>query len=102
RILEGGPGGAQIGPTKTAQALYQAASCGIVGVSYADDEVPVTPGQTYYIEMSPAPGSAAFVAYRFASQAENGYPYGDAYYNGAHQPNVDLEMTIVEYAESGP
>ncbi len=102
RIRQNGPGGAQVGPTKTAQALYQAATCGLVGVSYAPDEVPLTVGSTYFIEMTPAAGSAPFTAYKFHSQSQNGYPYGDAYRNGVLQSNVDLEMTIIEYESSSP
>lgn len=97
RIRQNGPGGAQVGPTKTAQATYQATNTGIVGVSYAPGEVPLVPGSTYFIEMSPASGSPAFAAYKFHSQADNGYPYGSAYKDGVLQSNVDLEMTIMEY-----
>jgi len=96
RIREGGPNGPQVGPTKTAQALYQASTCGLVGVSYAPGEVMLTPGNTYYIEMT-SPDSPTFAAYKFHSQADNGYPYGDAYKDGVRQQNVDLEMTIIEY-----
>ncbi|GMU24092.1 MAG: hypothetical protein AMXMBFR13_41690 [Phycisphaerae bacterium] len=97
RIRQNGPGGAQVGPIKTGQSLYQAANSGIIGVSYAPGEVPLTPGNTYFIEMSPAPGSPAFEAYKFHSQSENGYAHGQAYKNGIAQSNVDLEMTIMEY-----
>ncbi|MGQ9651835.1 MAG: BACON domain-containing protein [Phycisphaerae bacterium] len=97
RIRQNGPGGTQVGPTKTAQSTYQAANTGIVGVSYAPGEVPLTPGSTYFIEMSPAAGSPAFAAYKFHSQADNGYPYGSAYKDGVPQSGVDLEMTIMEY-----
>lgn len=97
RIRANGPGGAQVGPTKIAQATYQAATAGLVGVSYAPGEVPLTPGNTYFIEMARASGSPAFVAYKFSDQGANGYPDGSAYWNGTLQNNVDLEMTIIEY-----
>ncbi|MCP4249743.1 MAG: hypothetical protein GY778_22095, partial [bacterium] len=84
-------------PVKTGQALYQAATAGLIGVSYAPGEMPLVPGNTYYVEMTPAPDSAAFAAYKFRHQSQNGYPHGDAYWNGLPQSNVDLEMTIMEY-----
>jgi hypothetical protein len=97
RVRQNGPTGAQVGPTKIAQAVYQATNCGLVGVSYAPGEVPLVPGNTYFIEMSPAAGSPTFAAYKFHSQSDNGYPYGSAYKDGVLQPDVDLEMTIMEY-----
>ena len=96
RVRQGGPYGGQVGPTKTGQALYQASTCGIVGVSYERGEVPLVPGQVYHIEMTRS-GGGQFNAYKFASQAINGYAPGDAYKDSVQQWDTDLEMTIMEY-----
>ena len=99
RIYANGPGGAQIGLTKIGHGAWNAGGTGLVGVSYAPGEVPLTAGNTYYIEMSVVSGATGFTPYKFDRSADD-YPYGHAYMSSGPRTDIDLSMTIMEYAES--
>jgi len=92
RILEGGPDGAQIGPTKTTQGGYFASSTDLVGVSYNPNDVVLVPGQTYCIEVTDTMNFTPFI-----QESWNSYSDGAAFRNGTATGN-DLAMTIMEYS----
>jgi hypothetical protein len=104
-VHRGGPGGEQIGPTKRVNTAWWGPGVGIFGVSYSPGEVPLTPGGTYYIQVTtvdpkgPGVEDIGFnpVAFQLPDDA---YPSGMAYKDGKRQPDVDLEMTIVEWTSS--
>ena len=89
-VHAGGPWGAQIGPTK---------SCGFTadwghGWAFAPGEVPLTPGQTYYIKMVRTPPDSGlnyqYVAYDI-------YPGGIMYRDGVANSGYDLVGRVMEY-----
>ena len=94
RIRKGGPAGPQIGPAKTTQGAYFASTTGLFGVSYNPNEVPLIPGQTYYIEVTDTIGFTPFV-----QEGWNSYSDGAAFRRGA-ATGYDLAMTIVEYGDA--
>lgn len=114
KVRQGGPTGPQIGPDKITLAAYQAFGVGLHGVSYNPGEVPLTRGQTYFIEFNihnPPPESPGFNPYLMkpASGASCGggddhdsYADGIAYRDNVPRPDDDLSMTIIEYAIQGP
>lgn len=91
-----GFGGPQVGPLKICGgAAFEASCTGLAAVSYNPGEVPLTPGQVYYIEFNafdydPERG---FEAWRHT----NDYPLGHAYVSGQPATDIDLAMEIVEY-----
>lgn len=91
RIRQGGPYGPQIGPTKTTQGAYFASSTDLLGVSYNPNEVPLVPGQTYFIDATDTIGFTPFV-----QETWNSYSDGAAFRRGV-ATGYDLAMTIVEY-----
>jgi hypothetical protein len=92
RILEGGPAGTQISPTKTTQGAYFASSTDLVGVSYNPNDVTLVPGQTYCIEVTDTMNFTPFI-----QESWNSYSDGTAFRNGSATGH-DLAMTIMEYA----
>ena len=60
-IRREGPGGDIIGGSKTTKGAYFASSTKLFGVSYGRGEIPLVPGETYFIEIR---GSAAFTPLR--------------------------------------
>jgi hypothetical protein len=95
----GGPPSNPVGLVKRARGAWEAgAAC--MGIGYAPGEVPLTPGQTYYIEMTPYGGPIGYTAWRFDDPAD-AYPDGHAYANRIAQPGIDLSMTIMEHAAVG-
>lgn len=98
-VRQGGPAGPRIGPEKTAQGAYFASSADLCGVSYQPGQVPLTPGQCYYIEAR-NPQDQSFTA--FLQEPWNRYDDGQAYRNAAPVTNEDLAMTIVEYTHPAP
>ncbi len=101
RVYTNNPSGTQIGPTKVSAAAAQTGGVGLVGVSYAPGEVPLTTGNTYYIEMAVPSDPWGFTPYKFNNPVDD-YPYGHAYMSGGSQTSVDLSMTIMEYGSAGP
>ncbi|MHC4890061.1 MAG: carboxypeptidase-like regulatory domain-containing protein [Planctomycetota bacterium] len=91
RIRQGGPSGAQVGPTKTTQGAYFASSTDLVGVSYNPNDVMLVPGEIYCIEVSDTGNFTPYI-----QESENSYPDGAAFRNGVTTAH-DLAMTIVEY-----
>lgn len=90
-VHKGGPGGQQIGPTKTVYGAYFASSTDLLGVSYNPGEVPLTPGQTYYIEVTNAAGFTPYT-----QESWDRYDDGRAF-NNRTATDEDLAMTIIEY-----
>ncbi len=88
-----GLGGLQLGATKTTKAAYQAFGAGLHGASYSHGEVPLVPGRTYYIEFT---NSVGFNPYVMDSDR---FDEGMAVQNGVTRPDIDLNMTILEYTE---
>lgn len=93
RIREGGPGGAQIGPTRTSISLYQDYQKGVV--TWGINDVPVTPGNTYYLEITRAGGGNIACYY-----CANNYANGNYYEGGVAYSGRDL-MGIVAQAYVG-
>jgi len=91
KIRQGGPDGAQIGPTKTTQGAYFASSTDLVGVSYNPNDVTLVPGQTYCVDVTDTMNFTPYI-----QESWNSYSDGRAYRNGAATGN-DLAMTIMEY-----
>lgn len=83
RIRQGGPAGAYIGPARSVQA----AGDNEATVFWSLGEVPVTQGQTYYVEVT---GAAGFAPYRGPSN----YNQGAFYINGSAAGNTDMWSTI--------
>ena len=96
RIFEGGPDGAQIGPTKEISGAWFASSTDLLGVSYNPNDVTLVPGQTYYIEVTDVTNFTPYV-----QESWNSYPDGTAFRNGV-VTGYDLAMTIMEYSFPPP
>ncbi len=94
KVRSGSVNGTQVGPAKNGRGAYQASSNGLAAVSWAPGEVPLTPGQVYYLEISHPSG---FNPARF-TQPENAYAPGHAWQSYGAQPGVDLLMQVVEYS----
>ncbi len=98
RVRTGSPTGLQVGPAKTAWSASMAAESAFFSASWNPGEVPLTPGQVYYLEVS----STGFNPHRFTSGV-NAYPHGQAWQSyTVGYPNVDLHMQVVEYANAVP
>jgi hypothetical protein len=95
-VRANGPGGPQVGRTKVGHGAWNAGGTGMLGVSWAPGEVPLTPGQTYYIEMIVVGGATGWNPYRFDPGAD-AYADGQAYISGGAR-DFDLDMTIMEYS----
>jgi hypothetical protein len=89
-IREGGPDGPQVGPTKITSGAYFASSTDLLGVSYNPGEVPLVPGETYYIDVL---DTGNFTPY--TQPLWNLYDDGQAYRNGL-PTGYDLSMTIIQ------
>jgi hypothetical protein len=96
RVFRGGPGGAQVGPTKTTRAAYQAFGAGLHGVSYNRGEVALVPGETYYVEFTSSPGFNPYVM----EAGEDAYPDGAPYQDRAPRSGFELSMTILVYTDA--
>jgi len=97
RVLQDGPGGAQVGTSKRGKPARLNADPEML-VTWAPGECPLTPGQTYYLEVTKDGGGTFNVAYVNTS---NPYPFGDAYKDGVIVPGTDLAGTIMEEAAEG-
>lgn len=100
-----GPTGPQIGPTKLTNAAWNAGGFH-QGVSYSENEVPLTPGQKYMIDyeaVNPPPESFGFNPY---IMNDDSYSGGHGYrWNGSSWSPFagdDVNMTIVEYRAIAP
>ncbi len=91
-----------VGLVKRGRGAWQAGGAAMIGAGYEPGEVPLVTGNTYYIEITPYGGDAiGYEAYRF-DQPADAYAHGHAYSNRYPRPDIDLSMTIMEYAVSGP
>ncbi|MBI4582863.1 MAG: carboxypeptidase regulatory-like domain-containing protein [Planctomycetes bacterium] len=99
KVLRGGPGGPPIGPAKTAKAAYQAFGAGLHGVSYSPGEVPLAPGETYYLEFTNPEGFNPYIL----DDPRDAYPDGAGYQNGLLKAGgaVDVSLTIAAYTLTG-
>jgi hypothetical protein len=97
RVLENGPGGLQVGTTKRGKPARPTADPEML-VLWAPGECPLTPGQTYYIEVS-KDGGGLFNSVYVASG--NPFAYGQAYTNGVARAGNDLAGTIMEEESAG-
>ena len=98
RARSGSVTGPQIGPMKKSRAGLEAGGPVWAGVSWNPGEVPLTPGEIYYIEATGDPPSTiGLSAHRF-TEGENAYPDGHAYRDGTPLTSVDLYMQVVEYS----
>ena len=97
RLLEGGPGGATIGTMKRGKPARLTADPEMI-VAWAPGECPLTPGQTYYLEVTKDGGGTFNSVYAHRS---NPFPYGQAYTNGVALSGVDLAGTIMEEESLG-
>ncbi|MEX2186588.1 MAG: hypothetical protein WD875_07330, partial [Pirellulales bacterium] len=114
RVRQGGPDGPVVGIQRVAigNGNYTGdASWGVFGTAFAPGEVPLTPGETYAIEMQSLENyetlhgfvnikgqisndKPGFNPYR--KHARDEYPAGTAFLDGVKQ-DFDLDMQIVEY-----
>lgn len=97
RLLQNGPGGAQVGPSKRGKPARLFADPEMI-VAWAPGECPLTPGQTYYLEVTRDGGGAFNAVYVNRS---NPFAYGQAYQNGSAIAGVDLAGTIMEEESAG-
>ncbi len=96
-VYEGGPGGAKIGPTKRNKPARLGADPEMI-VAYGPGEVPLTPGQTYYLEVSRDDGHSFGAVY---ANDSNPFPRGQAFENRLVQTGFDLAGTIMEEHSPG-
>ena len=89
-IHEGGPGGAQIGPSKATTAYDYSPMGQKVTFCWLPGEVPVTSGNTYYLRVATADGTL----YAWCSKKGSMYPDGQAY-EGDVAHGGDLIGTIM-------
>jgi hypothetical protein len=97
RLLQNGPGGAQIGTTKRNKPARLGADPEMI-VTWTPAECPLTPGQTYYLEVTRDGGGTFNAAY---VNNGNPFPYGQAFRNGAVVNGTDLAGTIIEEQSAG-
>jgi hypothetical protein len=97
RVLQGGPGGMQIGTTKRGKPARRTADPEML-VTWAPGECPLTPGQTYYLEITRDGGGTFNLAY---ANISNPYADGQAFQNGIAQAGTDLAGSLMEEAAPG-
>jgi hypothetical protein len=96
RIFQNGPGGAPVGTIKRGRVARSGDPEMIV--TWAPGECPLTPGQTFYLELTKDAGGVFNVA---LVNTANPYAYGQAYTNGIVVPGTDLAGTIMEEESTG-
>lgn len=97
-VVERGPGGRQIGPTKSfptqsSPAGGWAGSTEYATVRWGPGQAPLVPGQTYGIRLWRADGKPALP---YLHATGNAYDGGSLYVDGIPHPESDLAMWIVE------
>lgn len=98
RLLEGGPGGVQVGTTKRGKPARVTADPQMI-VVWPPGECPLTPGETYYLEVTRDGGGTFNSVY---ANSSNPFAFGQAYLNGSPAAaNVDLAGTTMEEASPG-
>jgi hypothetical protein len=97
RLLQTGPGGAPVGIPKRNKPARLAGDPEMI-VTWAPGECPLTPGQTYYLEVTRDGGGTFNAAY---VNSANPFPFGQAYQNGIAISGTDLAGTIMEEQNPG-
>jgi hypothetical protein len=97
RVLQNGPGGAQIGPARQGKPARLGADPEMI-VTWAPGECPLVPGQTYYLEITRQGGGTFNSVY---ANNQNPFAYGQAYSNGTPLSGTDLAGTLMEEASAG-
>jgi hypothetical protein len=97
RVLQNGPGGAQVGTTKRGKPARPAADPEMI-VAWAPGECPLTPGQTYFLEVTRDGGGVLGSVY---ANNSNPFAYGQAYRNGIAIVGTDLAGTLMEEQSAG-
>jgi len=83
-IHKDGPGGEQIGPSKAVAPTRNAT------VAWGADEVPVTPGNTYYLHIETFNGGEFLINFN-----TDAYASGQAIFNGRPSANRDIAATVM-------
>ncbi len=96
RVFQTGPGGTPVG-TKRGRLARPGADPEML-VTWAPGECPLTPGQTYYIEVTKDGGGVFNVA---QVNRTDPFAYGQAYTNGVAMAGVDLAGTLMEEESAG-
>jgi len=97
RLLQNGPNGAQVGTTRRGKPARLFADPEMI-VAWSPGECPLTPGQTYYLEVTRDGGGTFNSVYVNRS---NPFAHGQAYQNGVAVAGVDLAGTIMEEESAG-
>jgi hypothetical protein len=82
-LHEGGPGGTQIGPSKVTGPESD------VLVAWGPEEVPTTPGETYYLHIESLSGDPFL-----AARQGDAYGEGHAVLNGRPEPGYDIAAVL--------
>lgn len=85
------PGGKRIGPARTTYTVTDLCQ-GRAAAFWPKGEVPLTPGETYYLEFAAEEGWALN-----AWTMNGNLPDSEAYVDGEEKTGVDLPVSIVEY-----
>lgn len=96
-IRRNGPGGALVGTAKRGRPGRVTADPEMI-VTWAPGECPLTPGDTYYVEVTRATGGNLSLVY---ANPNNPFEHGEAYQNGVAIPGTDLAGTIMEEEKEG-
>lgn len=90
RVLEGGPGGKQVGTTKYIKHMWDGH---LRNHAWARGECPLTPGKTYYIEITAENGPFQVLRVR------DDLPGGCMYMDGKPLSEYDIDTCLIEYEE---
>lgn len=97
RVLHSGPGGTQVGTSKRGRPARPGADPEMI-VAWAPGECPLTPGQTYYLEVTRDGGGTLNSVY---ANNSNPFAYGQAHTNGVAISGSDLAGTLMEEQSVG-
>ena len=97
RVYQNGPGGAPVGTAKRGRPSRPGADPEML-VTWPPGECPITPGQTYYVEVTKDGGGVFTVA---NVNRTDPFPYGQAYLNGSLLAGSDLAGTLMEEESPG-
>lgn len=98
RVFEDGPDGAPVGLARRGKPARVSAAPEML-VVWRPGECPLTPGQTYYVEVTRDGGGTFNAVY---ANPSNPFAFGQAWLNGSPAAaNVDLAGTLMEEAAPG-
>ena len=97
QVYQEGPGGAPVGPVRRGKPARVTADPEML-VIWPPGECPLTPGQTYYIEVRRAGGGVFNAAYVHPG---NPYPFGQVYRDGVALASADVAGTTMEESSPG-